>query len=105
MSLKFKLAILISLIVTISSLLIFAQDNPEKQKPKAVYQVEAAKVTVWENTIKGENGDYKIKNYQVQKVYQKDGKWYSSSSFNEKELLQLKEALEKAIVGEEINEY
>ena len=78
----------------------YSQDTTKaaKQKPKATYQVGSAKVIVWEN--KGDNGTRK--NFQVEKVYQKDGKWKTSTSFNEKELLELKAALDKAIAEESV---
>jgi hypothetical protein len=69
-----------------------------KQKPKATYQVGAAKVTVWEN--QGQNGTWK--NFEVEKVYKKDGKWLTSDHFNEKELLELKAAVDKAIAEENV---
>jgi hypothetical protein len=78
----------------------YSQDTTKtaKQKPKATYQVGSAKVIVWEN--KGDNGTRK--NFQVEKVYQKDGKWKTSTSFNETELLELKAALDKAIAEESV---
>lgn len=63
-------------------------------KPIATYRVGAAKVTVWEN--KGQDGTT-WKNFQVDKLYKKDGKWETTNSFDESELLQLRAAIDKAI--------
>jgi hypothetical protein len=71
----------------------------EKQKPKATYQIGSAKVTVWEN--KGKDGTT-WKNFKVEKLYQKDGKWLTTNSFNESELLELKSAIDKAIAEESV---
>lgn len=76
----------------------FAQDS-EKQKPKATYQVGAAKVVVWEN--KREDGTT-WKNFKVEKVYKKGDEWKTTNSFDEKELLELKAALDKAISEESV---
>ena len=66
----------------------------EKQKPKATYQVGAAKVVVWEN--KSKDGST-WKNFEIEKEYLKDGQKKTSDHFNETELLQLKAAIDKAI--------
>jgi hypothetical protein len=72
--------------------------NQNKQKPKATYQVGSARVVVWEN-----NGKYGTwKNFKVEKVYLKAGKWETTNSFNEKELLELKAAIDKAIAEENV---
>ena len=78
----------------------YSQDTTKtsKQKPLATYQVGSAKVVVWEN--KGKDGTWK--NFQVEKVYQKDGKWKTTNSFNEKELLELKSAIDKAIAEQSV---
>ncbi|MES2837781.1 MAG: hypothetical protein V4667_09685 [Bacteroidota bacterium] len=73
--------------------------NHSKNKPKATYRVGDANLTVWENTNK--NGE-KWKNITVEKMYKKNQKWLSSNSFNESELLDLKAAIEKAIIEEGI---
>jgi hypothetical protein len=78
----------------------FSQDTTKtkqvKNPPKATYQVGAAKVTVWEN-----NGKYGTwKNFKIEKVYKKANKWLTTNSFDEKELLELKAAIEKAISEE-----
>lgn len=72
--------------------------SQRKQKPKATYQVGGAKITVWEN--EGKNGTWK--NFSVEKVYKKNGKWLTSNSFNSKELLELKEVIDKAITEENV---
>jgi len=76
-----------------------AAETPAKQKPSAVYQVGAAKITVWEN--KRPDGTT-WKNYVVEKEYRKNGEWRTSKSFDEGELLELKSAIDKAIAGENI---
>ncbi len=78
----------------------YSQDTTKtsKQKPLATYKVGAAKVVVWEN--KGKDGTWK--NFQIEKVYQKDGKWKTTNSFNEKELLELKSAIDKAIAEQSV---
>jgi Holliday junction resolvase-like predicted endonuclease len=66
----------------------FSQDTTKtkqvKNPPKATYQVGAAKV----------------KNFKIEKVYKKANKWLTTNSFDEKELLELKAAIEKAISEE-----
>ncbi|MBI3502237.1 MAG: hypothetical protein HY063_10620 [Bacteroidetes bacterium] len=80
----------------------FAQDTTktvkqDKQKPKATYEVGAAKVVVWEDKKKD---GATWKNFKVEKVYKKGDKWETTNSFNEKELLELKAAIDKAISEE-----
>ena len=80
----------------------FSQDtiktNQDKNKPKTTYQVGSAKVIVWEN-----NGKYGIwKNFKIEKVYQKGGKWTTTNYFDEKELLELRAAIDKAIAEENV---
>lgn len=88
--------LLIGLLICSCAFLVYSKENNQstKSKPKATYQVGSAKITVWENTnSKGETW----KNFTVEKVYKKEGKWESTSSFNTSELLELQVALEKAI--------
>lgn len=86
-----------TLLLLCFALVSFSQDTTKikqvKKKPKATYQVGAAKVTVWENN--GKNGTWK--NFKVEKVYKKADKWKTTNSFDEKELLELKSAIERAI--------
>ena len=70
---------------------------PLGDKPKAEYKVGAAKVIVWENM--GTDGST-WKNFIVEKLYKLDDVWKTSNSFNERELLQLKEAIEQVIEEE-----
>jgi len=74
------------------------QNKQDKQKPKATYKVGSARVTVWEND--GKYGTWK--NFEIEKVYMKDGKFKSSNSFDESELLELKAAIDKAILEEQV---
>jgi hypothetical protein len=56
----------------------------------------------WEN--KSSDGTT-WKNFEVEKVYEsKDGKWKTTNQFDETELLELKNAIDKAIYGETITE-
>lgn len=94
--------IAVTLLLACIALTGFSQDTThtqrDKQKPKATYQVGSAKVTVWEN--KGKHGTWK--NFKVEKVYKKADKWMTTNSFNEKELLELKAAIDKAIAEESV---
>ncbi len=74
------------------------QNKHEKQKPKATYKVGSSRVTVWEND--GKFGTWK--KFEIERVYMKDGKFKSSNSFDESELLELKAAIDKAILGEKV---
>ncbi len=73
----------------------------EKQKPIATYRAGPSKVIVWEN----ERDDGTTwKNFVIEKIYKKeDGKWAASNSFTERELLQLRAAIDKAISEEAVN--
>ena len=86
------------------ALMNFSQDttraSQDKQKPKATYRVGAAIVTVWEN--EGEYGPWK--NFKVEKLYKKDDQWLTTNSFNAKELLELKAAIDKAISEEVVKQ-
>jgi len=57
-------------------------------------------VTVWEN--EGEYGTWK--NFEIEKLYKKDDKWLTTNSFNERELLQLRAAIDKAIDEEVVKQ-
>jgi hypothetical protein len=72
--------------------------NKTNNKPKVTYQVGSAKIAVWENP--GEQGIRK--NFKVERVYRNAGKWMTSNYFNEKELLELKAVIDKAIAGEDV---
>ena len=76
-------------------------DTTEKKKPKNTYRVGTVSVAVWEHT----HPDGKIrKTFQVQNSYTVDGKWKTSNNFNEKELLELKAVIDKAINEEAVKE-
>jgi hypothetical protein len=104
---KFKGLTIASVLIVGFALTGFQHDaanvaKQEKQKPKATYQVGKAKVVVWEN--KSSDGTT-WKNFEVENVYKaKDGKWKTTNQFDETELLQLKNAIDKAIYGETITE-
>ena len=68
----------------------------DKTRPLAVYQVGSAKVIVWENI--GKYGPWK--NFEIEKIYLKEDKWFTSNSFNQSELLELKVAIDIAIEKE-----
>ena len=71
------------------------------QKPKTVYQLGAVKVIVWIDTVKGKDSTYTVKNFEVEKVYKKNNEWKTTNQFNEKDLLELRAIIDKAI-NEEI---
>lgn len=88
-------------LIAVFALTGFAQDtlqNKENNKPKVIYQVGAAKVVVWKNT--SAHGTWK--NFEVKKIYKKGGEWKSTNYFDEKELLELKAAIDKAINEESV---
>ena len=99
-NLNMKKLITTTFILAFLALTSYSQDTTKtaKQRPIATYKVGSAKVIVWEN--KGEKGTWK--NFQVEKIYQKDGKWKTTNSFNEKELLELKAAIDRAIAEESV---
>ena len=75
----------------------FSQDTPQNKKtnkPIAIYKVGDSKVVVWEN-ITADGRTWKT--FQIEKNYLKDDEWKTTNSFNDKELLELKEAINKAI--------
>lgn len=91
-----RLATLTSTLFVLAVLILtsFAQPDQKGNKPKVTYQVGSAKVVVWENQSP-QGGIWK--NFQVEKVYQKEGEWATTNSFNQAELLELRAALDKAI--------
>ena len=77
----------------------YAQDSTAAKKPAATYQIGAAKITVWEND--GKFG--KWKNYKVEKTYKKGDQTSTTNYFSEKELLDLKATIDKAIAEQKTN--
>lgn len=75
-----------------------AQNN----RPTATYQVGKAKVSVWENKKEGKYGAYTEKNFKIEKVYKDGDQWKSTSYFDLTELLQLKAAIDKAIIEQAV---
>ena len=71
------------------------------QKP-TTYKSGKVVVTVWENEMTGVNGDYTVKNYEVDKIYKKDGEWKKPNQFTYTELLKLRAVIDKAIFEEEV---
>jgi hypothetical protein len=98
-----KTLLITTLLVACFSLTSYSQNTTkEKQKPIETYQVGSSKVVVWEN--KKKDGTT-WKNFQIEKVYQtKDGEWKTTNSFNDSQLLELKAAIEKAIIEQNIKE-
>lgn len=86
-------------IVSYSQSVDSVQTTNKRQKPKATYKVGVAQVTVWVN--KRSDGTT-WKNYKIEKNYKKDDKWLTTNYFDEKELLELKAALDKAISEEAV---
>ncbi|MDX2128359.1 MAG: hypothetical protein SFU91_04915 [Chloroherpetonaceae bacterium] len=83
-------------------LLLLTSTNPingtnQEKKPKAIYKVGSSRISVWENA---KDDGTTWKNFKVEKVYKKGDEWFTSSSFNEKELKELKEAIEEALEKE-----
>lgn len=70
-----------------------------QQKPKAVYKVGPAKVVVWLN--KNKDGEI-ARDFKVEKEYVQAGQAKTTDHFNERELLQLKAAIDKALAAERI---
>lgn len=96
---KITTSFLFLALLTLSSYGQDAKQENEKKKPKATYQVGSSKVTVWENSNK-EGGTWKT--FKVEKVYKKGDEWKTTNSFSETELLELKAAIEKAILEESV---
>jgi len=89
---------LILLVILIAACFLQASTpiNQDKTRPLATYRIGSAKVIVWEN-----NGKYGLwKNFEIEKIYLKDDKWFSSNSFNQSELLELKAVIDIAIEKE-----
>jgi mono/diheme cytochrome c family protein len=74
------------------------QDQTEKIM--TTYQVGDAKITVREKIKQGENGEIKIKSFEIGKASAKNEQGDIKYQFDEIELLQLKSAIDKAIIGE-----
>lgn len=90
-------------IITLGLLLAaFTLTTYSQNKPKATYQVGKSVVTVWENEKDGKNGEYTEKNFKIEKIYKKDGKWEETNYFSIAELLQLRAAIDKAINEEAV---
>jgi len=86
-------------IVSYSQSVDSVQTTNKRQRPKATYKVGSAKVTVWVN--KGSDGTT-WKNFKIERIYKKDDKWLTTNYFTEKELLELRAALDKAISEEAV---
>lgn len=72
----------------------FKVNEKLQNKPQKIYRQGNSKIIVWEN----KSSDNKTwLNYQVEKEYEKNGETKYTKNFNEKELLDLKVALDKAI--------
>jgi 3-oxoacyl-ACP reductase-like protein len=88
-----KKVLAIFLFTLLFQLTSYAQHN----KPKATYQVGAAKITVWENEREGPHGKFIATSFKVEKIYKKNDEWKSTDNFNLEELLELRAAIDKAI--------
>jgi hypothetical protein len=91
-----------SLIITAFALC-FALTLSAQEKsnsPKAKYKSGSSIVTVWENEVDGKYGPYKTLSFKVERVYKKDEEWVSTNNFNLEQLLELKAAIDKAILEE-----
>ncbi len=77
----------------------FAFKGFVQQKPKAVYKVGPARVVVWLSKNKdGEIG----RDFKVEKEYVQAGQVKTTDHFNERELMQLKSAIDKALSAERV---
>jgi hypothetical protein len=89
-----KKSILLLLTGATLGIMSFKIHESYQNKPAKIYRKGNSKIVVWEN----KGADDKIwKNYQVEKEYTKNDEVKYSNSFNEKELLDLKVALDQAI--------
>lgn len=86
-------------IVSYSQSVDSVQTTNKRQKPKATYKVGPAQVTVWVNK-KSDGTTWKT--FKVEKLYKKGDKWLTTNYFDERELLELKAALDKAISEEAV---
>jgi hypothetical protein len=98
-----KLAVLITILTCLAATA-YSQEKQDtlktQNKPKATYQIGSVKVTVWENLRDGKFGEFNAKTFKVEKVYKKGEEWKSTNTFDLNELLQLRAALDKAIMEE-----
>lgn len=78
--------------------------NAQGKAPKAEYKSGSSVVTVWENEKTGKYGDYTELNFKVEKVCKKDDKWETTNYINLEELMQLKAAIDKAILEEGVED-
>jgi hypothetical protein len=90
-----------TLLVTCALCLAGAISAQEKSNtPKAKYKSGSALVTVWENEAEGKYGTYTKLNFKVERVYKKDEEWISTNNFTLEQLMELKAAIDKAILEE-----
>jgi len=68
--------------------------------PKSKYKSGSSIVTVWENEKDGKYGPYKELSFKVERVYKKDEEWISTINFTLEQLMELKAAIDKAILEE-----
>jgi hypothetical protein len=68
--------------------------------PKAKYKSGSSVVTVWENEAEGKYGTYTKLNFKVERIYKKDEEWISTNNFTLEQLMELKSAIDKAILEE-----
>jgi hypothetical protein len=72
-------------------------------RPRATYRAGACKVTVWDNTKEGEHGEELGRNFHVAKVVRKRGRWEVSQYYTLSELLELRAAIDRAVMEEGIH--
>lgn len=69
----------------------------ETNKPEKKFSFGGITATVWKNTIKGPNGDFDVRNVDIQRSYKdKDGNWQNSPSLRQADLPKAMVALQKA---------
>ena len=70
--------------------------------PKAKYKSGYSVVAVWENEVEGKYGTYTKLNFKVKRIYKKDEEWISTNNFTLEQMMELKAAIDKAILEEGI---
>lgn len=80
----------------------FLLSTQSYSQTKTEYKIGSAAVTVTQKTVKGKYGEFEKKTYQVEKIYKDRDQWKSTDKFDRDELLQLRAAIDKAILEEAV---
>lgn len=84
------------LLICVFVLTAFKQDDNRQSNAKS-YRVGKANIVVEAEEKEGEFGTFTAKTFRLEKLYKQDGRWKKTNLFNEKELLQMRAAIDKAI--------